>query len=294
MKQKNSILVAFVLNLAFAVFEFLGGIYTGSVAVASDAVHDTGDALSIGLAFLLEKKSLRQPDEKYTYGYLRCSVIGSVITTLILVFGSGAVIYGAVRRLINPVQINYNGMIVFALVGVAVNSLAALATRHGGSLNRRAVNLHMLEDVSGWIVVLAGAVVMKFTDFWFVDPIMSVGVSLFILVNALKNLKQVLDLFLEKAPEGINIQQIKAHLCGIEGVEDVHHIHIRSIDGYRNCAEMHIVASGNWCSIKAQIREELKEHGIVHATLEYESPDEKCAQRNCIADFECVPSHHHH
>ena len=192
MKTEKNIFIAFILNLAFSVFEFIGGVFTGSVAIISDAIHDIGDATSIGVAFFLEKKSKRQPDKKYTYGYARYSVIGSVLTTLILLFGSVMVIYNAVLRIINPTEINYNGMIIFAIVGVCVNFGAALLTRDGDSLNQKAVNLHMLEDVLGWIVVLIGAIVMRFTKFYIIDPLMSIGVAIFILINALKNLKDVL------------------------------------------------------------------------------------------------------
>ena len=211
-KTEKNILIAFILNLAFSVFEFVGGIITGSVAIISDAVHDIGDAASIGISFFLEKKSKRQPDEQYTYGYARYSVIGSVITTLILLLGSAAVIYNAVARIINPTEINYNGMIIFALFGVCVNFLAAFFTREGDSLNQKAVNLHMLEDVLGWIVVLIGSVVMRFTDFRFIDPIMSIGVALFILVAAVKNLKAAIDIFLEKTPLDISTEEIKENL----------------------------------------------------------------------------------
>ena len=180
MKTERNILIAFILNLSFSIFEFVGGVFTGSVAITSDAVHDIGDAASIGISYFLEKRSKKQPDEKYTYGYARYSIIGGFITTLILLIGSAFVIYNAIIRIINPVEINYNGMIVFAVVGVIVNFSAAFFTREGDSLNQKAVNLHMLEDVLGWIVVLVGAVVMRFTDFSLIDPIMSVGVSLFI------------------------------------------------------------------------------------------------------------------
>ena len=150
MKTEKNILIAFVLNLAFSVFEFFGGIFTGSVAIVSDAIHDIGDAASIGVAFFLEKKSKKQPDRKYTYGYARYSVIGGLITTLILLVGSCLVVYNAILRIIEPTVINYDGMIVFAVVGVIVNLCAAIFTREGGSINQRAVNLHMLEDVLGW------------------------------------------------------------------------------------------------------------------------------------------------
>ena len=294
MKTEKNILIAFLLNLTFSVFEFLGGVFTGSVAIVSDAIHDIGDAASIGVAFFLEKKSKKQPDEKYTYGYARYSVIGSVITTLILLFGSIMVIYNAVARMIDPTEINYNGMIVFAVIGVGVNLAAALFTREGDSLNQKAVNLHMLEDVLGWIVVLIGAVVMKFTDFAIIDPLMSMGVAIFILINAIKNLKEVLELFLEKTPHGVEIHELEEHLLEIPGVLGVHHIHVWSMDGQSNYATMHVVANGDAHEIKHRIRDELKEHGIGHATLELESEGEHCHEEHCHVDAAHPSGHHHH
>ena len=179
MKTERNILIAFILNLAFSIFEFVGGIITGSVAIMSDAVHDIGDAASIGVSYFLEKKG-----EKY-------SLLGAFITTLTLLLGSIVTICNAVSRLIDPAKINYDGMIVFAIVGVGVNLCAAFVTREGDSLNQKAVNLHMLEDVLGWIVVLVGAIVMRFTDFALLDPIMSIGVSAFILINAIRNLIEI-------------------------------------------------------------------------------------------------------
>ena len=294
MKTERNILIAFILNLAFSVFEFIGGIFTGSVAIISDAIHDIGDATSIGAAFFLEKKSKKQPDEKYTYGYARYSVIGSVLTTLILLFGSVMVIYNAVLRIINPTEINYNGMIIFAIVSVGVNFGAALLTRDGDSLNQKAVNLHMLEDVLGWIVVLVGAIVMRFTDFYIIDPLMSIGVAIFILINALKNLKDVIDLFLEKTPHDINIDEIAEHICEVEGVLSVHHIHVWSMDGHNNYATMHVVVNGDAHKLKHNIRDELKEHGIGHVTLELEAEGEHCHEEHCHVDVVSSSGHHHH
>ena len=294
MKTEKNILIAFFLNLAFSVFEFVGGIFTGSVAIVSDAVHDIGDATSIGISFLLEKKSKKQPDEAYTYGYARYSVVGSVITTLILLFGSVMVIYNAVHRIIDPAEINYNGMIIFAVVGVCVNFGAAFLTREGGSLNQKAVNLHMLEDVLGWAVVLIGAVVMRFTDFSIIDPIMSIGVAIFILVSAIKNLKEVLELFLEKTPQGVDVNEIREHISEIDGVLGVHHIHVWSMDGQSVYATMHIVSCGDPHDVKDRVRKKLREHGIGHATLELETEGEHCHEKHCHVEPASPSGHHHH
>ena len=294
MKTEKNILIAFILNLSFSIFEIFGGIFTGSVAILSDAVHDMGDAVSIGISYFLEKKSKRQADEIYTYGYARFSVIGSMITTLILLLGSVMVIYNAVQRIISPAPINYDGMILFAIVGAIVNLCAAFFTRDGVSLNQRAVNLHMLEDVLGWLVVLAGAIIMRFTDIRLIDPLMSMGVAIFIFVHAVKNLKEAVDLFLEKTPHGISVSEIKKHISKIDGVLDVHHIHIWSMDGQNNFATMHIVTSENPHSIKDKIREELAEHGIGHATLELESEGEHCHDPHCHIEATGHCGHHHH
>ena len=294
MKTERNILIAFILNLSFSIFEFIGGVFTGSIAITSDAVHDIGDAASIGISYFLEKKSKKQPDEKYTYGYARYSIIGGFITTLVLLIGSALMIYNAIIRIINPAEINYDGMIVFTVVGVIVNLCAAYFTREGNSLNQKAVNLHMLEDVLGWAVVLVGAVVMRFTDFVLIDPLMSIGVSLFIFINAIKNLKDVSDLFLEKTPRNINITEIKTHIEKIDGIVDVHHIHIWSFDMQNNFATMHVVTDDKGHKIKDTIREELQEHGIGHVTIEIETSTEHCHEKTCHFDFNASSTHGHH
>ncbi len=295
MKTEKKILIAFILNLFFSIFEFIGGIIIGSVAIVSDAVHDAGDALSIGVSYFLEKKSKKQPDQKYTFGYARYSVMGGFITTLVLLLGSAVVIYNAVIKIITPTEIDYNRMIIFAIVGVCVNFCAAFFTREGNSLNQKAVNLHMLEDVLGWIVVLVGAIIMKFTDIAILDPIMSIGVAIFILINAVKNLREVIDIFLEKAPRNLDLSEIKTHIEEINGIIGVHHIHLWSMDGQNNYATMHIVTDRDMGEIKKEIRKELSEHGIAHVTLEIENISDVCEEKHCYVEYKNVAhSHHHH
>ena len=295
MKSEKNILTAFILNISFSIFELIGGIFTNSISIISDAVHDFGDALSIGISLILEKISKKKPDEKYTYGYARYSVLGALITTIVLTIGSIFVILGGINRILNPKPINYDGMIIFAIFGVVINFLAAYFTREGNSINQKAVNLHMLEDVLGWVVVLIGSILMKFTNISLVDSIMSIGIAIFILINAFKNLKDILDLFLEKTPKDISVEEIKKHLLDIKEIEDVHHIHIWSMDGFSNYLTMHIVTENkNIKELKNKIREEMSELGISHTTIEIEDKDDNCEEKECEIKINNEGIHHHH
>ena len=295
MKTEKNILIAFILNISFSIFELIGGIFTNSISIMSDAVHDCGDAISIGISLVLEKISKKKPDEKYTYGYARYSVLGALITTIVLTVGSIFVILGGINRILNPVTINYNGMIIFAIFGVVINFLAAYFTREGDSINQKAVNLHMLEDVLGWVVVLIGSILMKFTNISLVDSIMSIGIAIYILINAFKNLKDILDLFLEKTPKDISVEEIKNHLLEIKEIIDVHHIHIWSMDGVTNYSTMHIVTEDkNKKEIKKKIREEMNELGISHTTIEIEDKNDNCDEKECEVKLNNEVHHHHH
>ncbi len=294
MKTERNILVAFILNLAFSVFEFIGGIFTGSVAILSDALHDLGDAIGVGVSFFMERKSKGKPDKKFTYGYARFSVLGSAITTLILIIGSVLVIYYSINRILNPIQINYRSMIVLAIIGVCVNGLAVFFTSKGESLNQKAVNLHMLEDVFGWVIVLIGAIVMSFTDFALLDPILSIILAVFILFNAIKNIVKTIEIFLEKTPKEIDVKAVIQHLMEEPKIKDVHHVHIWSLDGISNCATMHIVTDGEFSVIKQKARKTLKDIGISHITLELEMEEEICPEIECkIEVSECCHHLHH-
>lgn len=294
MKTQKNIFIAFVLNLAFSVFEIFGGIYTGSVAILSDSIHDLGDAISIGISYLLEKMSKNKPDNTHTFGYQRYSVLGSIFTTIVLIIGSVIVMCNATYRIFFPTPIKYDGMICFAIIGIIVNSLAAFLTSSKESLNQRAVNLHMLEDVLGWIVVLIAAIVMKGTNMYIVDPIMSVCVAVFILLNAVKHAKKSVDVLLEKIPTDITCDMIKENIEKLDGVVDVYHIHLWSLDGIYNCATLHVITRDD-NGIKEQIRDELSKMKISHATIELEHPEAGYDRKHCdIVLSENRHQHLHH
>lgn len=296
MKTEKNIFIAFILNLSFSILELIGGIFTNSIAIISDAIHDFGDSISIGISFFLEKKSKKKPDSNYTFGYARYSILGAIITNTILVIGSILVIINSIERIINPIDIKYDGMIIFAIFGVIVNGLAAYFTKEGDSLNQKAVNLHMLEDVLGWIVVLIGAILMKFTKINLIDAILSIGVAIYILTHVVKSFKSILNLFLEKTPEGIEIEELKEHLEEIDNVVDVHHIHVWSMDGVNNYATLHVVVTDmkDVSQLKGMIKEELKEHGICHTTIEFEEIGYCCNEMECVIEEHHHTGHHHH
>ncbi len=296
-KSTKNMLFAFLLNFFFSVIELIGGIITNSISIISDSVHDFGDSLSIGTSLFLEKKSEKRPDSKYTFGYLRYSLLGALLNSFILIVGAVFVVYNSVNRLINPSPVNYDGMLILAVLGVIINGFAALKTSHSHSLNEKTLSLHMLEDVLGWVAVLAGGFIIKFTRWYFIDPILSLLITVFILINAFKSLKRVFDILLEKAPENIDTDEIKHHLSELEGVNDVHHIHLWTIDGNTNFLTLHAVidaqTSGEkYEQIKKDIKEELEHHNIVHSTVELEYI--KCESDHCHIDAGADLGHHHH
>ncbi len=296
MKTKRKIFIAFIFNLLFSIFEFFGGIITGSVAITSDALHDFGDATSIGSAYFLEKISEKKPNNKYTFGYSRFSVLGALITTLILLVSSIIIIFNAILHIISPISIDYNCMLIFALIGLIVNIIATYFTHGGKSINQKAVNLHMLEDVLGWLVVLVGAIVIKFTNLYIIDPILSIIVALFVIINCIKNLIEITQIFLIKTPKNIDISKLIEHVKSVNGVIDAHHIHVWTLDGEINCATLHVVVNDFDIDIKNKVKQELNEHDIYHTTIEMEKDIENCKENTCNIKQKEHHSHcqHHH
>ncbi len=293
MKTKTNIFIAFLLNLCFSIFEFIGGIFTGSIAITSDAVHDFGDAISIGLSYIFEKISKKAPDEKYTFGYARFSVLGGLITVFILTIGSVVVIYNAILRIITPTQINYNGMLIFACIGLLVNFIAAYCTHGGRSINQKAVNLHMLEDLLGWFIVLIGAIVMRFTKFSLLDPILSICVATFILYHCIMKLTEIFRIFLIKTPANIRTEQLITDIKAMEGVMDVYHVHVWTLDGETHCATLHVTVETPNRTIKTKIKERLNTYGISHATIELETLLDAPFEKMCPIKTEGKHNHSH-
>ena len=273
--------IAFFLNLGFTILEFFGGIYVNSVAIMSDAVHDLGDSLSLGTAWYLDKKSKKEADDKYSFGYKRFSLLGALINSIVLIGGSIYVISEAIARLFDPQPSDAQGMIVFAIIGVLVNGYAAWKLSSGNSLNEKTVSWHLMEDVLGWVAVLIVAIVLNFTDNQYLDPALSILITLYILYNVVLRLKETLYIFLQGVPKEIKAAKIKNEILKIENVNSLHHTHIWSLEGEHHVFSSHIKLKNikdfeELLAIKKQVKAVLKEYHFDHYTIETELDNENC------------------
>ena len=280
-EEVKNIKVAFFLNLFFTLLEIVGGFFTNSMAILSDAVHDLGDCLSLGLAWYFQKVSGKGSDSSYSYGYKRFSLMGAVINSIVLIVGSIFILSAAIPRIFHPEKTQAAGMFFLAIVGVLVNGIAFIRLKKGSSLNEKVVSLHFLEDVLGWVSILVGAVIMYFFNAPFIDPILSVGIACFVLFNVFKNIRQTLHIILQGIPADIDIDELSAELQQFKGIEDIHDLHVWSVDGNYNILTVHVVMnkaleSDKITELKGKIRNSLKQKGIQHATIEFETSDERC------------------
>ena len=272
---------AFFLNVVFTVIEFVGGWLTNSTAIMADAVHDLGDSLSIGTSWGLNKLSEKDANRTFSYGYKRFSLLGALINGVVLTIGSVWILFEAIPRLAEPEMPQADGMLLLSIFGIAVNGYAAYKLSEGNSLNERVLNWHLLEDVLGWVAVFIVSIVLMFKPWAILDPILSIGFTLFILFNVIRNLKQTLMLFLQATPDKAQLERIRDDLLSNEHVSDLHHFHIWSLDGERNVMTVHLVLVGDVSTehiqtLKNDVQHSLKKYNFEHTTVEFEFADEQC------------------
>lgn len=269
----KNIKAAFFINLIFTGIEIIGGIFTNSIAIMSDAVHDLGDTLSLGVSWGLESISKREADEKYTFGYDRFSLLGGIISSLVLFGGTVFILTETIPRLLNPQEVNPLGMLLLSVLGVSFNVLAYIRVHAGHSLNERAVSLHLLEDVFGWVAIMIGSIFILIFDWMFIDPLLSIIIAVYIFVHVLRILKEILDVLLQKVPAKIDVKAIEQGIDSIEGIVKVFHTHVWSLEGSKIMLSTHIVVPLSMnpdkvMDVKDKVIEYLKNEGISHVTIE--------------------------
>lgn len=277
----SSLKVAFFLNLGFTLLEIFGGLWTNSIAILSDALHDLGDSVSLGMAWYFNTYAEKEADANFSYGYRRFSMVGAFLNTVILIGGSLWVLVTAVPRLLNPEQTNAPGMVGFALVGILVNGIAAYRLYRNDSLNAQVAGWHLLEDVLGWTAVLIVSIILLFTDWVILDPILSILVTLYILFNVVGKLRRTVRLFLQATPEEVDVTKIERQLRATPPVQDVHHTHVWSLDGEHHVLTAHLVvppatSKAEASQLKSELARQLKNDRFEHLTLEIEFGEDDC------------------
>lgn len=278
--EKN-ISIAFFLNAFFVIVELVGGFLTNSIAILTDALHDFGDCLSLATAWFLQKKSTQARDNKYSYGYKRFSLLGSIFLSGVLTVSSLFVLIEAAKRIATPQDVSAQGMLWMAVFGVIINGAAAFRVKRGTSLNERAVYLHIMEDVLGWVGVLVVSIVMIFVYIPALDSLLSIGISIWVLSNVYRNLRSVSKVFLQATPNDVPLDELFSKIMNIKGIVSIHDLHLWSLDGESHVMTLHIVTDEpDTTDIKAKVIVIANEYHIVHTTVEFENSKVICIT-NC-------------
>ncbi|MGK5093173.1 cation diffusion facilitator family transporter [Deltaproteobacteria bacterium TL4] len=282
----SNITFAFLLNASFTVIEIVGGLWTNSVAILADALHDMGDTLSLGFSWYMERISKRKRDAQFSYGYKRFSLLAAFLNSLILICGSLLILSQTIPRLWAPQPVHAEGMLGLALLGFFVNGLAAYRMRTGKTMNDKLVSWHLLEDVLGWAAILVGSMVMMFADLPILDSMLSLGITLYVLWNVTSALKQTLMIFLQSIPDNVDIPLLEQQICDLAEVQSIHDTHVWTLDGAYHILTTHVVlplevSAQAICETKQKIRKLTQALDIDHATIEIELPDEVCHLKEC-------------
>lgn len=273
----KNIAIAFILNSFFVIVEIIGGYLTNSIAIMSDALHDFGDSLSLGIAWGLQKKAKKGRDNKYSYGYKRFSLLGSIFLSGVLSVSSVYVLIEAIKRISAPESVDAKGMLWLAIFGIIINGSAAFRLKKGTSLNEKAVFLHIMEDVLGWVAVLIVSITMMLVDLPILDPLLSIAISIWVMSNVYKNIRETFKVLLQAIPDSVDTEALENEIKQIPEVESIHDLHIWSLDGESHIMTLHIVTeSKDKRSIKSRIIAISEKYHIVHVTIEMESADYDC------------------
>ncbi len=282
--REERIRLAAFLNITFTVLELFGGIWTNSLAILSDALHDFGDSIALLVSWLFERAARRQPDTSRTFGYQRLSLFSALFSASILIGGSIVIITQAISRFFNPELVNAFGMVGIAFIGIIFNGAGFFLLKKGESLNEKVLSWHLLEDVLGWVGILVGGVIIYFWKIYLLDPILTIALTAFILYNVTKNLKESINILMQGVPKHINLEAVKKDILAIKGVIGLHDIHIWSLEGETDVFTAHVVIDDETLRssgpIKQTIKETLKKHHIEHSTIELESKY-KCSGTVC-------------
>ena len=284
----RAFVIGIILNFAFVLIEAIIGLAIHSLSLLSDAGHNLADVASLAMALIAFRLVKVKPNEKYTYGYKKTTILVALLNATILFLSLGAIGYEAIHRLMSPEPLPGKTISIVAAIGIVINGVTALLFLRGkdNDLNIKSAFLHLLSDaiISAGLVV--GGIIIYFTGMYWIDAALSILVAVIILFSTWNLLRDSLRLSLDAVPEGIEISKIKKVIDGIKGVRDFHHIHIWAISTTENALTAHLVVDRNSSmdfveQLKHTIKHELLHQNIQHATLEIELEDSPCDEPDC-------------
>ncbi|MBO4107812.1 cation diffusion facilitator family transporter [Streptococcus suis] len=270
MSSSKNTFIAFLLNLSFSIIEFIFGWLFGSSAILADAVHDLGDALAIGSSAIMQTYANKPADKFYPFGYKRWNILAALLTSSILIIGSSLILVENIPNLFHPNPVNQDGMLILGIIAVIINFFASRIVKNGHSHNESILSLHFLEDILGWLAVILVSIILQFTDWYFLDPLLSLGIAIFILSKALPKAWNSVKILLETSPQGVNLEEVKEILLALENVHEITQLNVWTMDGYDHCATVTVKLTNPAVAdkTKAKIRNSLITFGIVQSTIE--------------------------
>lgn len=272
----KKIVGVFFLNVIIAIVELIAGVVSGSTTLISNFLHDFGDSVVMLLTYFFEKKSLKQRDDIYTYGYRRFSVLGAFINLFVLFVGSILIINFAVHTLFIEKIINEKIVIFISIVGLIVNLIAYIMFKNKKGITEEKIALNFKIDIISLLIILIANIVIWITKIYMIDSLLSIVFGIWILKEVFTNFKEIFYILMQAKPDDVDIEKVMDYLLSIDIIEDIHDLHIWSLDGEDYILSMHLVVSDSTTQeetlvLKENVKIGLEKFGLNHSTIETES-----------------------
>jgi len=282
----TAFIVGIVLNFLFVVIEVIVGLFIHSLSLLSDAGHNLADVGALALSLLAYRLLKVKPNEHYTYGYRKTSILVALFNSVVLLVSIGAILFQALHRLFHPEPLPGTTIAIVAGIGIVINAATAVLflKDKDKDLNIKSAYLHLLSDAIVSIALVVGGIIIYYTNMFWIDSVLSIIIAIVIFLSTWSLLKNSLRLSLDAVPENINMKDIRATALKVSGVIDLHHIHIWAISTTENALTAHLVLSRNTTAeqeqkIKHELKHVLQHKKIHHITLETERDNEPCEEK---------------
>ncbi len=272
-KASGNLAFVFLMNLTFNIIVIIGGLATNSVAILADCIHDLSDTLSIAFAWVLEHVSQKDSNDNYSYGYQRFSILGAIIISIFIIIMACIILQEAIPRIFSPEEVDAEGMLLVAIVGIIFKSISVYRLHGGETFNEKAIFIHQLGDIFEWVAILILSIVLIFWDgASYLDPFVSIGIALWLIFNLARNLYKSIEVILQKTPSHFDVDEFKNLINAVEGITAIDDFHVWSLDGIDSVLTLKVKIE-NWQKkdeIKKEIYDIASGFHIVDITIEFD------------------------